>query len=197
MEGHSEAREVRPLLRRTAPPRTAATIGPCSTTPSKTPGASAFRNIEKQKKSGRRIDRDPGGARLTVRAIVAAKDQIGLAGDFWAISASMRRSPRPIASPPRRTHHPQTQCSVCSRCNDQPSPSFCVPKRPDDHADRAGDCKFNPLVLDEIQTGADIGRNPTSRLRGSTTTCSSRTRPNASIIWSRRLGVNFARNERA
>jgi hypothetical protein len=44
---------------------------------------------------------------------------------------------------------------VCCRCKDESSPSFCLPKRSDDHADRAGDYKFNPLVSAEIQTGAD------------------------------------------
>jgi hypothetical protein len=44
---------------------------------------------------------------------------------------------------------------VCRRCKDESSPSFCLPKRSDDHADRAGDYKFNPLVSAEIQTGAD------------------------------------------
>jgi hypothetical protein len=61
------------------------------------------------------------------------------------------------ASPPRRTHHPQIRCSVCSRLYDEPSPSFCLSKLSDDHADPAGDYKFNPLVLAEIQTGADSG----------------------------------------
>jgi hypothetical protein len=32
------------------------------------------------------------------------------------------------------------------------------PKATDDRADRAGDCKFNPLILDQIQTGADHAR---------------------------------------
>lgn len=48
-----------------------------------------------------------------------------------------------------------SKCPVCCRCKDESSPSFCLPKRSDDHADRAGDYKFNPLVLAEIQTGAD------------------------------------------
>jgi hypothetical protein len=62
----------------------------------------------------------------------------------------LRRSPQPIASPPRRTHHPQIRCPVCSRCKDEPSRSFCLSKRSDDHADRACDYKFNPLVLAEM-----------------------------------------------
>jgi hypothetical protein len=39
---------------------------------------------------------------------------------------------------------------------DEPGrPSFCLSKQSDDHADPAGDYKFKPLVLAEIQTGAD------------------------------------------
>jgi hypothetical protein len=37
-----------------------------------------------------------------------------------------------------------------------------------DHADRAGDGKFNPLVLDEIQTGADTGKETGARVRKAT-----------------------------
>ena len=41
---------------------------------------------------------------------------------------------------------------------DEPGrPSFCLSKQSDDHADPAGDYKFKPLVLAEIQTGADMG----------------------------------------
>jgi hypothetical protein len=45
------------------------------------------------------------------------------------------------------------------------------------------------------RSGSCVGRNPTSRSPGSTAS-SSRTRPNASVIWSRQLGVSFVRNER-
>jgi hypothetical protein len=36
------------------------------------------------------------------------------------------------------------------------SPALYLPKRSDDDADRACDCKFNPLAFAETQTGADI-----------------------------------------
>jgi hypothetical protein len=48
-------------------------------------------------------------------------------------------------------HHPQTRCSVCSRCKDEPFPFTPTQSEPDDHANRAGDYKFNPLVLAEFK----------------------------------------------
>jgi hypothetical protein len=63
----------------------------------------------------------------------------------------LRRSPRPIASPPARTHHPQTQCPALSRCPNEPPRSFTVLERSIDPASRCRDRKFKPLVLGEIQ----------------------------------------------
>src|SRR5262249_57073415 len=67
----------------------------------------------------------------------------------------LRRSPQPIASPPARTHHPQTRWPVRSRCNNEPPTSSAFWERSNDNAGRVGDHKFNPMVLSEIQTAAD------------------------------------------
>jgi hypothetical protein len=73
---------------------------------------------------------------------------------WWAYLGAARGARR--GSKRARFNHVATVCG-CSRCKDEPSRSFCLSKRSDDHADRACHYKFNPLVLVEIQTGADIG----------------------------------------
>ena len=75
----------------------------------------------------------------------------------------LRRSPQPIASPPARTHHPQTRWPVRSRCNNEPPTSSAFWERSNDNAGRVGDHKFNPMVLSEIQTAADSRDAATNR----------------------------------
>jgi len=68
---------------------------------------------------------------------------------------NLRRSPRPIASPPARTHHPPTQCPVRSRCPNEPPRSFTVLEHSIDRAGRRRDRKFKPVDFGQIQAGGD------------------------------------------
>jgi hypothetical protein len=71
----------------------------------------------------------------------------------------LRRSPSPIASPPARTHHRPTRCSVRFRPRNQPPHCFIILGRSIDRASRSRHSKFKPAVLGEIQAAGEMMNN--------------------------------------